>query len=82
MLGVVRSTCGLRGTWLAADVAGRDAAVAELNSLRRHAVETGLDRDTDVVAVIDRLLAAMTAGCRHRRVIPESGACGRRVSAT
>ena len=73
----VEALCRLRGEWLAADTGGRAEGEGLLRNLRRHAVEVGLDRNTDLVAVLDRLLAAMAAGDAARvRSIPEGGACG------
>ena len=73
---VVRSMCELRGEWLAAGGGGGGAESGQLKDLRRHAVETGLDQDSDIVAVLDRLLAAMAAGdAATVRSIPEGGAC-------
>ena len=74
---IARSMCRVRTRWLGGDVAARALAVEELRNLRRHGLEVGLDRNTDLVAVMDRLLAAMAAGDSAKvRTIPEGGACG------
>jgi hypothetical protein len=77
MEAVIESMCDLRGDWLAADEAGRAELVRLMGALRRHAVETGLDRNSDIGVVLDRLVAAMSAGdATAVRSIPDGSACG------
>jgi hypothetical protein len=74
---VVRSMCELRDEWLHASAdKGRAASVELLRNLRRHAIESGAAQDTDVVAVLDRLLAAMGSGdAALVGAIPPGGGC-------
>ena len=61
---VAATLCQLRDAWLAAPAGGpaRADAVTRLGELRATAVAERLERDSDIVVVIDDLVAAMGAG--------------------
>ena len=74
---VLSDLCRLRGAWLAADGAGeatRADLVDRVRELRATAVAERLDRDSDIVVVLDDLLQAMQAGDTEAvRSIPGGG---------
>ena len=68
--------CTLRGAWLAGNAgeAGRAEVVSDVRALRARAAAQGLDRDSDIVVVLDDLLAAMQSGDPQAvRSIPGGG---------
>jgi hypothetical protein len=73
---VAATLCELRAAWLAASGSdrARSDALDRLGELRATAVAEGLDRDSDIVVVIDDLVAAMAAGDADAvRSIPGGG---------
>jgi hypothetical protein len=57
-----RTRCALRDKWLAADGAGRDAALRELSGLVDRYRAEGVQPNGDIFIVVDRLVAAMRSG--------------------